>query len=106
MKMVMAVVPANVAEQLLDALVNHGHTATYAETHGGMLRQSQKSLFIGVKNDLLEEVLAIIKANCHTRVEMSTRGMDESSFDGRPPVTANLGGAVVFIWDIQQVEIY
>jgi hypothetical protein len=39
-------------------------------------------------------------------VEMSTRGGDESSFDGRPPVTANLGGAVVFIWDIQQVEIY
>lgn len=106
MKMVMAVVPANVAEQLLDALVNHGHTATYAETHGGMLRQSQKSLFIAVKKDLLEEVLAIIQDNCHTRVEMSTRGLNETSFDGKPTVTANLGGAVVFIWDIQQVEIY
>jgi len=106
MKMVMAVVPANVAEQLLDALINHGHTATYAETHGGMLRQSQKSLFIAVQKDLLQDVLTIIKKNCHTRVEMSTRGMDESGFGERPPVTANLGGAVVFVWDIMQIEIY
>lgn len=106
MKMVMAVVPANVAEQLLDALINHGHTATYAETHGGMLRQSQKSLFIAVQKDLLQDVLKIIKENCHTRVEMSTRGMDKSGFDERPPVTANLGGAVVFVWDIMQLEIY
>jgi uncharacterized protein YaaQ len=49
MKMVMVVVPANSAEKVLNALVNAGHTATYAETRGGMLRQSQFSLFIALK---------------------------------------------------------
>jgi len=101
--MVMAVVPANTAERVLDALVNAGHTATYAETRGGMLQQSQYSLFIAVKKDQLNTVLDIIKENCHTSVQMSTRTHGEVDSDGRSPVTAELGGAVTFIWDINQI---
>jgi len=103
MKMVMAVVPANTADRVLDGLVNAGHTATYAETHGGMLQQSQYSLFIAVKKEELETVLNIIKDNCHTRVQMSTRSQDETGARGKSPVTAELGGAVAFIWDIDQI---
>ena len=106
MKMVMAVVPANSAERVLDSLVNKGHTATYAETRGGMLRQSQYSLFIAVKEDQLDEVLGIIKDNCRTRVEMSTHTQGESAFPEKTPVTAELGGAVAFIWDMDQIEIF
>jgi uncharacterized protein YaaQ len=105
MKMVMAVVPANSAERVLDALVNKGYTATYAETRGGMLRQSQYSLFIAVKKEQLGEVLDIIKDNCHTRIEMSTHIQGKTSFPPNKPVTAELGGAVAFIWDMNQIEI-
>lgn len=103
MKMVMAVVPTNTAERVLDALVNAGHTATYAETHGGMLQQSQYSLFIAVRKEELTTVLDIIKENCHTSVQMSTRTKGEIDIDSRSSVTAELGGAVAFIWDINQI---
>ncbi len=106
MKMVMVVVPSNTAEDVLDALVNHGHTATYAETHGGMLRQSQYSLFIVVKKEQLQEVLNIIKDNCRTQVQMSTRSPENSGTTGVSPVTAELGGAIAFIWDIDQVVTF
>ena len=106
MKMMMVVVPSNNADQVLDALVNAGHTATYAETHGGMLQQSQYSLFIAVKKEQLEEVLEIIKANCRTRVEMSTTAPEDYESKSRTPVTADLGGAVVFIWDINRIETF
>lgn len=106
MKMVMAVVPANSAERVLDALVNRGHTATYAETRGGMLRQSQYSLFIAVKKEQLDEVLDIIKDNCRTRVKMSTHTPGEASFPADTPMTTELGGAVAFIWDMSQIEIF
>lgn len=106
MKMVMVVVPTNTAERVLDALINAGHTATYAETHGGMLRQSQNSLFIAVKADQLEEVLGLIRDNCRTQVEMSTRGASEYPSMGSSPVTADLGGAVAFIWDINRIETF
>jgi uncharacterized protein YaaQ len=107
MKMVMVVVPADSAERVLDALVNAGHSATYAETRGGMLRQSQRSLFIAVSDPQLDEVLEIIKQNCRTRVEMSTH--PKEGLVGEPevtPVTADLGGAVAFIWDINRIETF
>ncbi|MDY6873487.1 MAG: cyclic-di-AMP receptor [Chloroflexota bacterium] len=106
MKMVMVVVPSNTAERVLDALINAGHTATYAETHGGMLRQSQNSLFIAVKAEQLEEVLGLIKENCRTKVEMNARGTVVQASLGSSPVTANLGGAVAFIWDINRIETF
>ncbi len=106
MKMVMVVVPSNTAERVLDALINAGHTATYAETHGGMLRQSQNSLFIAVKAEQLEDVLGLIKDNCRTQVEMNTRSASDHPSMGASPVTADLGGAVAFIWDISRIETF
>lgn len=103
MKMVMVVVPSNTAERVVDALVNEGYTATYAETHGGMLQQSQLSLFIAVKAEYLEEIIEIIENNCRTRVEMSTKSSDKAKIPQKSPVTADLGGAVAFVWDINQI---
>ncbi len=105
MKMVMVVVPSNTAEDVLDALVQAGHTATYAETSGGMLRQSQYSLFIAVKKEQLDEIKQIIQDNCRTRVQMNTR-IAEDSEDRRKKssITADLGGAIAFIWDLDSIE--
>lgn len=106
MKMVMVVVPANSAENVLDALVNAGHTATYAETRGGMLRQSQYSLFIALRKEQLKEVIEIIRANCHTQVEMKTHPFKEERATERQPITAEIGGAVAFVWDIESIETF
>ena len=105
MKMVMVVVPSNTAEDVLDALVQAGHTATYAETSGGMLRQSQYSLFIAVKKEQLDEIKQIIQDNCRTSVQMNTR-IAEDSEDRRKKssITADLGGAIAFIWDLDSIE--
>lgn len=102
MKMVMVVVPANSAEKVLDALVNAGHTATYAETRGGMLRQSQYSLFIALRKEQLDEVITIIKDNCRTQVEMKTHPYKDQQTMGKS--TAEIGGAVAFVWDIENIE--
>ena len=106
MKMVMAVVPSSNAEDVLDALINHGYTATYAQTKGGMLRQSQYSLFIAVKKDELEEVLDIIKKSCRTQVKMSTLSPADEEKTGTSPILADLGGAIAFVWDINRIETF
>jgi uncharacterized protein YaaQ len=71
-----------------------------------MLRQSQNSLFIAVKAEQLDEVLALIRDNCRTQVEMSTRCAADQPSMGSAPVTADLGGAVAFIWDISRIETF
>jgi len=50
-KMVMSVIPRDEAEMVLAALINGGHTATFLETKGGILRQSQYTLFTAVKEE-------------------------------------------------------
>lgn len=106
MKMVMVVVPANSAENVLDALVNAGHSTTYAETRGGMLRQSQYSLFIALRKEQLDEVIEIIRANCRTQVEMKTHSFKEQESLERQALTAEIGGAVAFVWDIERIESF
>jgi len=103
MKMVMAIMPRGEAEQVLQALVAANRTATYVETRGGMLRQAQMTLFIAVESENLDEVLSIVRRTCRSEpIVESVAGQGPS---GSPiPASPQLGGAVVFIWDIQRNE--
>jgi uncharacterized protein YaaQ len=107
MKMVMAVIPRDEAEDVLHALINAGHTATFTESRGGMLRQAQKTLFIAVRAQDLEKILGIICNSCHSpaRVESAEPGRENLAPHSGPVKTA-LGGAVVFVWDLERFETY
>ena len=107
MKMVMAVVPRDETESVLQALVAGGFTATFTDSRGGMLRQAQQMLFIAVNKEDLEEVMAVIRDSCHShvRVEAEPAGEDiPPSLSGS--LTTRVGGAVVFIWDIDRCETF
>lgn len=99
-KMIMAVIPQAEAERVLDALVRAGYTATMLESRGGVLRQAQQVLFIGVESQALTAVLDLIRTHC--RHEVAVKGEPAAFTRDQPPVTARLGGAVVFVWDIAQ----
>jgi len=103
MKMVMAIMPRGEAERVLQALVAANHTATYVETRGGMLRQAQMTLFIAVKSEDLEGVLSIVQDTC--RSEPVVQSVEEGGATAAPmPARPHLGGAVVFIWEIERTE--
>lgn len=104
MKMVMAVVPRGEAEKVLRALIDADHTATFLETRGGMLRQAQMTLFIAVEEGKVEEVLDLIDQTCHSKaVVESKEGTGPLDWSSSGP---RLGGAVVFVWDIERWEYY
>lgn len=106
MKMVMAVVPRDEAGRVLESLVAAGHTATFTDSRGGMLRQAQQMLFIAVEEQDLERVLASIRDNCHSHVVVEPSESRTTFSLGAVSVTAELGGAVVFIWDLDRFETY
>jgi len=106
MKMVMAVVPKAEASAVIDALVAIGHTATFAEARGGVLRQASQALFIAVEDDDLDKVLNVIRRDCRSRVSLASTEV----MTGEPTVTvsetAEIGGAVVFVWDLAGFHRY
>jgi len=104
MNMVMAIMPRDEAERVLQALVAANYTATYMETRGGMLRQAQMTLFIGVAAEDLDEVLSIIQKTC--RSEPVVESVEGQQAPVPVPAKPQLGGAVVFVWEIQRSENY
>jgi uncharacterized protein YaaQ len=104
-KMVMAIIPRDEAELVLDALIEAGYSATFMETKGGMLRQSQYTLFIAIKDKDLEAVCTIIKTNC--MVDVNIQESDSNPANILDELGSNkLGGAVVFVWNLNRVDIY
>lgn len=108
--MIMAVIPRDEADNVLDALIAAGFTATFTESRGGMLRQAQYTLFIAVKKLDVERVLEIIRQNCHSQVRIEAGGGEDAVFpplvSPDAPASALIGGAVIFVWTLERVEMY
>jgi uncharacterized protein YaaQ len=105
MKMVMAIVHRDETARLLEALITAGYRVTSNESRGGMLRQTSETLFIGVEAERLQSVLAIIKENCHSQVPMESTEVDVASPLFPTRSWTEVGGAVVFVWNIEQFEV-
>lgn len=108
MKMMMIVLPRKSGESFLAALINAGFTATYSETRGGMLRQSQLTLFIAVNEDNVEKVIAIIRESCSVCVRLHHGfGITQSAYIVEEDASSEVGasGAVVFIWSLDGFEM-
>ncbi|MBN1265311.1 MAG: cyclic-di-AMP receptor [Anaerolineales bacterium] len=103
-RMIMAIIPRDHANQVLMSLVDAGFATTYGESRGGMLRQSQQSIFLVVNPDQVEDALAIIRRHC--RSKSTVEGSAEEETQEPVPVTAELGGAVVFVWNVERMENY
>lgn len=108
MKMIMAIVPKKYGDDVLSALINAGYTATYSETRGGMLRQSQLTLYIAVRSSEVQTALNLITASCN-EIESIHHGygLQVDSEPHMENVAAPLGksSAVVFIWTLDKFQV-
>lgn len=94
MKMIMTIVPKLYAEETLTALINAGFTASFIETRGGMLRQSQVMMFSGVRAEDVDKALAVINSVGGEDSNLVHRGY------GIDPKMPAFSGPVVFVWSL------
>jgi uncharacterized protein YaaQ len=93
--------------QLTEALVREGHAATIVSTTGGFLREGNATLLIGVSDEKVGEVLGIISTNCRARTQYVNPWpqMAECEELYMPtPIEVQVGGAVVFVVDVERFE--
>jgi len=102
-KMVMVVIPRDEAEFVLDALIDAGYSATFMETKGGMLRQSQYTLFTAVNSEKLDSVCEIIKNSCTSDISLDEDDLTKQEILSGSGIQ-KIGGAVVFVWDLDRLE--
>jgi uncharacterized protein YaaQ len=107
MKLVMSIVHSDDARGLLDALSGRGYRATKISTTGGFLREGNATIFVGVEDDKVEDVLAIIRENCHTRTQYVNPlppVMEPGELFMPTPVEVQVGGATVFVLCVDRFE--
>jgi len=99
MKMIAALVQNEDADELLGALTEEGFRATRVNAFGGFL--SNAMVLIGVEEKDVERALGIIKAHCHTRT-VRVNPLEAPYLS--EPMEVEIGGAVVFVWEVERYE--
>jgi uncharacterized protein YaaQ len=68
-RFVVSIVQKENADAVVGALLDAGYRLTRIDTAGGFLRRGNATLLIGVETPRLNDVLALIQANCRPRTE-------------------------------------
>ncbi|WP_297636425.1 cyclic-di-AMP receptor [uncultured Clostridium sp.] len=105
MKLVIAIVNDEDSTDLIEALNEKGFMVTKLATTGGFLKSGNTTLMIGVEKEKAENVIDIIKEICKKREEIVATPApitDVAEVYMQYPVEVTVGGATVFVLDIDQ----
>ncbi|HKL10432.1 MAG TPA: cyclic-di-AMP receptor [Clostridia bacterium] len=108
MKMITAIVHDEDSKELLKKLNEKEFGVTKLASTGGFLRSGNTTLLIGVSKEQVDEVLGLIRENCKKRKQLTTTapvGANTSNFIVLP-LEVTVGGATVFITDVERFEKY
>ncbi len=107
MKLIVVVVQDKDVGKLVDSLVRKGHQTTKLASTGGFLREGNTTLLIGVTEDRLDDAIGIIEKTCHSRTQMIspvTPPPGPTDAYMPYPVEVRVGGATIFVIDVEQFK--
>jgi uncharacterized protein YaaQ len=105
MKLVLAIVNHDDAGEVTKTLTQNGFSSTKLATTGGFLMAGNVTLLVGVEENMVDQVIGIVKECSHSRTQIIPT-TTEMSYGYYPstPVEITVGGATIFVLDIEQFE--
>ena len=107
MKLVIAIVQGEDAAQTVQALSGAGINVTRLPSTGGFLQQGNVTLLIGCDKEKVEQAISLIRENCRERSQYMTPMppmVEPGEFFMPYPVEVQVGGATVFVLDVDRFE--
>lgn len=106
MQLILGIVQDEDASAVIEALGQAGFRSTRINTVGGFLRKGNATILTGVAREDLQRALVIIRDNCETRSEYFVPTAPGEVGEPYPldPVQVQVGGATVFVLDIERFE--
>lgn len=105
MKLVIAIVNRDDANTVTQNLAKQGFYSTKLASSGGFLLAGNITLLIGVADEKVEQVIDVIREHSHSRKQLipatSEMGM---AYLPTMPVEVTVGGATVFVVDVERFE--
>lgn len=105
MKLVVVIVQDNDAAKLRQELNRQGFKSTKLASTGGFLREGNTTFLIGVEDDVVWHVKALIHKVCKERTKLAPSNQyfngGESMY--AEPIEVSVGGAVVFVLALDEM---
>ena len=105
MKLAVCIVHNRDKGKVADQLIKAGFKSTIIGSTGGFLREGNTTFLIGVENEELTALKSVIEQNCQSREQMVNMMPYETAQPGAfvgAPVKVPVGGAVLFVLDVEQ----
>ncbi len=104
MKMITAIINKKDAGSVCSALIDEGYYFTKTASSGGFLTIGNTTLIIGIEDDKVDAVLDIIRKHSSRRTETVTGMIGEAMTSAVIPTEVIVGGATVFVTNVEHFE--
>ena len=107
MKLIIAVVQDKDHRRVTEALLENGYKFTNIASTGGLLREGNVTFVIGVDAEQIDDVIAVIREHSKTReqlVNVFPPTIEPIGTCIPSPVKVQVGGATVFVLDVERFE--
>ena len=104
MKLVFAIVNKDDSNMVASALIRAGFPTTKLATTGGFLKAGNTTFLLGLDDDRVDEALEVIKKYSKKRTQMVSSNVYGGSEYTTFPVEVTVGGATVFVTDVNCYE--
>ena len=107
MKLVLAIVQDDDAIDLIEELTDKDYRVTKLATTGGFLKSGNTTLMIGIEEKEVKNLINVIEDVCKRRKEMvltstpNTIGTNSGMYVPYP-IEVEVGGATIFVLDVDQ----
>ena len=104
MKLIIAIIQDEDAGEVISHLNEAGFQVTRLNTKGGFLRAGNTTILTGVEKEKLDDALKIIDDNSKARTQYATLPSSVGAMHGfiLAPIELKVGGATVFVLDVEQ----
>ncbi|MCC6444018.1 MAG: cyclic-di-AMP receptor [Armatimonadetes bacterium] len=109
MKLILTVIHDRDHDKMAEALLSHNFRFTKVASTGGFLREGNMTFLVGVDDSHVDQVIALIGQTCKTREQFVNILPPDAAPLGTmvpSPVKVLVGGAIVFVLDVERFERY
>ena len=103
-RLISAVIQEQDLENSLSVLTKLGFSVTHLPSSGGFLGRRSITLLIGLTAGQEKSVVDALSTSCRKRVEYVSTPLEAGPVPFPNPIPVNVGGATIFVFDIERYE--
>jgi uncharacterized protein YaaQ len=103
-KLIMAIISSDDSRDALDRLTKAGFRATVISTTGGFLREGNTTIFLGTEDQQVAQAVEALRQTCRRRTQWVSPlpTLEGPGLEMSEPIEVGVGGAVVFVMNVEQ----